>query len=132
MRLELYLGYVFIDAKRKYNDAAPNLPLVAKNKIATVIAYEFNSHFRAGIEAAYNGKQYLDDGTTKQDYVFAAAMLRYSFKNISIVLNGENLFDFRQNKIEQVASQPFTNPVFKEIWAPLDGRAINLSVMLKW
>ena len=130
--LELYLGYVFTDAKRKYNDVASNLPLVAKNKIATVIAYEFSKHFRAGIEAAYNGKQYLDDGTIKQDYVFAAAMMRYSFKNISIVLNGENLFDFRQNKIEQITSQPFTNPVFKEIWAPLDGRVINLSVMFKW
>ena len=59
-------------------------------------------------------------------------MMRYSFKNISIVLNGENLFDFRQNKIEQITSQPFTNPVFKEIWAPLDGRVINLSVMFKW
>ncbi len=130
--LELYLGYVFTDAKRTYNDIAPTLPLVAKHKIATVIAYEFTNHFRAGIEAAYNGKQYLNDGTTKQDYVFAAAMLRYTFKNISIVLNGENLFDFRQNKIEPVVLQPFTNPVFKEIWAPLDGRVINLSVMYKW
>lgn len=130
--LELYLGYVYTDAKRKYNDANPNLPLVAKNKIATIIAYEFSEHFRAGIEAAYNGKQYLDDGTVKQDYVFAAAMVRYSFSNISIVLNGENLFDFRQNKNEQVVLPPINNPYFKEIWAPIDGRVINLSVMFKW
>lgn len=130
--LELYFGYVYTDAKRKYNEANPNLPLVAKNKIATIIAYEFSNHFRAGIEAAYNGKQYLDDGTVKQDYVFAAAMVRYSFSNISIVLNGENLFDFRQNKNEQVVLPPSNNPFFKEIWAPLDGRVINLSVMFKW
>ncbi len=130
--LELYLGYVYTDAKRKYNDANPNLPLVAKNKIATIIAYEFSEHFRAGIETAYNGKQYLDDGTVKQDYVFAAAMVRYSFSNVSIVLNGENLFDFRQNKNEQVVLPPSNNPYFKEIWAPLDGRVINLSVMFKW
>ena len=130
--LELYFGYVYTDAKRKYNDANSNLPLVAKNKIATIIAYEFNSHFRAGIETAYNGKQYLDNGTVKQDYVFAAAMVRYSFNNISIVLNGENLFDFRQNKNEQLVLPPSNNPYFKEIWAPLDGRVINLSVMFKW
>ena len=130
--LELYLGYVFTDAKRKYNDIAPTLPLVAKHKIATVIAYEFRNHFRAGLEAAYNGKQYLNEGSTKQDYVFAAAMMLYTFKNSSIVLNGENLFDFRQNKIEPVVLQPFTNTAFREIWAPLDGRAINLSVMFKW
>jgi iron complex outermembrane receptor protein/outer membrane receptor for ferrienterochelin and colicins len=130
--LELYFGYVYTDAKRNYNDVNSNLPLVAKNKIATIIAYEFSSHFRAGIETAYNGKQYLDDGTVKQDYVFAAAMIRYSFNNISIVLNGENLFDFRQNKNEQVVLPPSNNPYFKEIWAPLDGRVINLSVMFKW
>ena len=130
--LELYLGYVYTNAKREYDASNMNLPLIAKNKIATVVAYEFSHHFRAGIEAAYTGKQYLNDGTTTKDYVFAAAMMRYSFGNISIVLNGENLFDFRQNKLEQIVQQPFTNPTFKEIWAPLDGRVINLSVMVKW
>ena len=132
--LELYLGYVYTDAKRKYDPTNIHLPLVSKHKIATVIAYEFSKHFRAGIEAAYNGKQYLNDGTIKQDYVFAAAMMRYSFKHISIVLNGENLFDFRQSKQESiiVPATDYTNPTFKEIWAPIDGRVINLSVMLKW
>jgi len=132
--LELYLGYVYTNAKRKYDITNSQLPLIAKHKIATVIAYEFSSHFRAGIEAAYTGKQYLDNGTQTKDYVFAAAMFRYSFNNISIVLNGENLFDFRQNKQENIIVQPtnFSNPVFKEIWAPLDGRIINLSVMFKW
>jgi iron complex outermembrane receptor protein/outer membrane receptor for ferrienterochelin and colicins len=27
---------------------------------------------------------------------------------------------------------PLTNPSFPEIWAPLDGRVINLSMHLKW
>ena len=132
--LELYLGYVYTDARRKYNDKNPNLPLIAKSKIATVLAYEFSKHFRAGVEAAYNGKQYLDDGTIKMDYVFMAAMMRYSINNISFVLNAENLFDFRQNKNESIIIQPvnISNPMFKEIWAPLDGRVINLSVMYKW
>jgi iron complex outermembrane receptor protein/outer membrane receptor for ferrienterochelin and colicins len=130
--LELYLGYVYTNAKRKYNDVNSNLPLVAKNKIATVVSYEFAKHFRAGIETAYNGKQYLDDGTVKPDYVFGAAMLRYSVSKLSIVLNCENIFDFRQNKNESVVLPPNNNPYFKEIWAPLDGRVINLSVMLKW
>ena len=107
---------------------------IAKSKIATVLAYEFSKHFRAGVEAAYNGKQYLDDGTIKMDYVFMAAMMRYSINNISFVLNAENLFDFRQNKNESIIIQPvnISNPMFKEIWAPLDGRVINLSVMYKW
>lgn len=130
--LELYLGYVYTNAKRKYNTVNENLPLIARNKLATVIAYEFSDHFRAGIEAAYTGKQYLDDGSQTKDYVFAAAMIRYGFKKVSFVLNCENLFDFRQNKNNQVVFPPNTNPSFPEIWAPLDGRVINLSMMLKW
>jgi iron complex outermembrane receptor protein/outer membrane receptor for ferrienterochelin and colicins len=132
--LELYLGYVYTNAKRKYDPTNIHLPLIAKNKIATVVAYEFSKNFRAGVEAAYNGKQYLDDGTTTNDYLFMAAMMRYTFNNFSIVLNGENLLDYRQNRNESIIKQPIntSSPVSKEIWGPLDGRVINLSVMFKW
>jgi iron complex outermembrane receptor protein/outer membrane receptor for ferrienterochelin and colicins len=129
--LELYLGYVYTNAKRKYNNTNPNLPLIARNKLATVIAYEFSEHFRAGVEASYTGEQYLDNGTTTTPYVFGAVMMNYKFKKVSFVLNCENLFDYRQNKNNQVVFPPYTNPTFPEIWAPLDGRVVNLSMMLK-
>lgn len=130
--LELYLGYVYTNAKRKYNTVNDNLPLIARNKLATVIAYEFSDKFRAGIESSYTGKQYLNNGSTTQDYLFTAIMLRYGFNKISFVLNCENLFDYRQNKNAQTVFPPYTNPSFPEIWAPLDGRVINLSMMIKW
>ena len=129
--LELYLGYVYTNAKRKYNPAQPNLPLIARNKLATVIAYEFSKKFRAGLEAAYTGKQYLDNGQTTTPYVFAALMMRYNIGKTSIVLNCENLFDYRQNKNNQVVFPPLNNPNFPEIWAPLDGRVVNMSVFFK-
>ena len=130
--LELYFGYVFTNAKRKYNAINENLPLIARNKLATVIAYEFNDHFRVGIESAYTGKQFLDNGTQTQDYLFTAIMMRYGFKKVSFVANCENLFDYGQNKNNPVVFAPYTNPSFPEIWAPLDGRVINISMMLKW
>jgi iron complex outermembrane receptor protein/outer membrane receptor for ferrienterochelin and colicins len=129
--LELYLGYVYTNAKRKYNPAQPNLPLIARNKLATVIAYEFSKKFRAGVEAAYTGKQFLDNGKTTTPYVFAAVMMRYNIGNTSIVLNCENLFNYRQNKNNQVVFPPLNNPSFPEIWAPLDGRVVNMSVFFK-
>ncbi len=129
--LELYLGYVYTNAKRKYNPAQPNLPLIARNKLATVIAYEFSKKFRAGVEAAYTDKQYLDNGQTTTPYVFAALMMRYNIGKTSIVLNCENLFDYRQNKNNQVVFPPLNNPSFPEIWAPLDGRVVNMSVFFK-
>ncbi len=129
--LELYLGYVYTNAKRTYNTINTNLPLIARNKLATVIAYKFSKNFRAGIEASYTGNQYLDNGTNTTPYVFGAIMLRYGIKNVSFVLNCENLFDYRQNKFNQTVFPPLTNPNFPEIWAPLDGRVLNLSMMIK-
>lgn len=130
--LELYLGYVYTNAKREYDGLNPNLPLIARHKFASVIAYEFNNHFRAGVEAAYTGKQYLDNGTTTQPYLFSAVMIRYNIGKAAFVLNCENLFDYRQNKNNTVVFPPYTNPRFPEIWAPLDGRVINLSMYVKF
>ncbi len=130
--LELYAGYVYTNAKRKYDAGNPNLPLIARHKFATVMAYDFSEHFRAGVEAAYTGSQYLDNGTTTAPYVFTAAMLRYNIGKAAFVLNCENLFDYRQNKNNRTVFPPYTNPTFPEIWAPLDGRVVNLSMYVKF
>lgn len=130
--LELYLGYTYTDAERKYNATNKQLPLIAKNKIASVIAYEFSENLRTGIESAFTGTQYLDDGTATTPYLFLAAMIRYNVGKCSFVLNAENLLDFRQNKKQQVVFPPIINPSFSEIWAPLDGRVINLSMTVNF
>jgi iron complex outermembrane receptor protein/outer membrane receptor for ferrienterochelin and colicins len=129
---EIYFGYVYTDARREYNATHPQLPLIAKNKFATIFAYEFDEDFRVGIESSYTGTQYLDNGTKTDPYLFTAVMLRYNVGKASFVLNCENLFDKRQNKNGSILMPPFTNPRFPEIWAPLDGRVINLSMHLKW
>lgn len=130
--LEIYLGYTFTDAQKKYDAAHPHVSLSAKNKFASVIAYEFGNNFRAGIEASYTGKQYLDDNSTSSPYLFAAAMVRYDIKNISFVLNSENIFDYRQTRKENIFYGSVSNPSFKQIWAPIDGRVINLSARITW
>lgn len=130
--LEIYLGYTFTDAQKKYDAAHPHVSLSAKNKFASVIAYEFGSNFRAGIEAAWTGKQYLDDNSRTSPYLFAAAMMRYDLNKISFVLNCENLFDYRQTKKESILYGSTGNPSFKQIWAPIDGRVINLSARISW
>jgi len=130
--LELYLGYVYTNAKRQYNAVNPHLPLIAPHKFAGIIAYEFTKNFRAGIESSYTGKQYLDDGSTTTPYLFAAAMVRLNIGKAAFVLNCENLFDYRQNKNGSIVQPPLTNPSFPEIWAPLDGRVVNLSVYMKF
>ncbi len=130
--LEIYLGYTYTIAKKLYDPIHPNVSLSARNKLATLISYELADQFRVGWETAYTGKQYLDNGNTTPGYIFAAAMVRYDIKKLSLVLNCENIFDYRQTKKEIIFTGPVTNPVFKQIWAPLDGRVINLSAKISW
>ena len=131
-QMELYLGYLFTNAIRKYDAVQTQLPLIAKNKFAGILAYEFSERFRAGIESAYTGKQYLSNGNSTTGYMFLAAMMRYGLGKVSFVLNCENLLDYRQNRTNQIVFPPYNNPSFPEIWAPLDGRVVNLSMMIKW
>lgn len=130
--LEIYLGYTYTYSRQLYDAVHPNVSLSARNKFASVIAYEFTQNFRAGIEASYTGRQYLDDNSTRPGYLFAAAMIRCDIRNIALVLNCENLFDYRQTRKENIVYGLPENPYFKQIWAPIDGRVINLSARINF
>ncbi|GAB3300596.1 hypothetical protein GCM10027511_15830 [Hymenobacter humi] len=129
---ELYLGYLFTYARRRYDPANPNVPLAARHKLATVATQEFGEHLAAGIEASYTGRQYLEDGSSRPGYPIAAALVRYHTGPWTFILNGENLFDYRQTRREAVVLGDRTNPDFPELWAPVEGRVLNVSVNWKW
>ena len=129
--LEAYLGYTLTDTRKKYDLLHPYLELSARNKFASVVSYEFSKDFRACIEAAYTGKQYLEDGSQSPSFPFIAGMMRYDVGRCSFVLNCENLLDYRQTRKEGILILPTTNPTFKQLWAPIDGRVVNLSLKIK-
>jgi outer membrane receptor for ferrienterochelin and colicin len=130
-KIEAYLGYTLTDARKKYDAAHPYLELSARNKFATVISYTFFKNFRAALEAAYTGSQYLEDGKKSPSFPFIAGMIRFDAGRCSFVLNGENLLDYRQTRKENILILPTTNPTFKQLWAPIDGRVINLSLKIR-
>lgn len=130
--LEAYLGCTITDARKKYDTAQPWLELSARNKFASVVSYEFSKRFRACVEASYTGRQYLETGKQSPSYLFAAAMVRYDIRHFSFVLNCENLLDYRQSKKGPIINPPYTNPSFDQLWAPIDGRVVNLSVKISW
>jgi hypothetical protein len=130
--LEAYLGYTLTEARKKYDPVHPYLDLSARDKFASVISYEFPKYVRVCIEAAYTGKQYLEDGSQTPSFPFVAGMMRFDVGRVSIVLNCENILDYRQTKKEAIVIPPYTNPSFKQIWAPIDGRVANLSVRIKF
>ena len=74
---ELYLGYVYTDARRQYNPANQHLPLAARHKFAAIGLVEFTENFSAGVDASYTGLHYLADGRTTPSYPLVAALLCY-------------------------------------------------------
>jgi outer membrane receptor for ferrienterochelin and colicins len=130
---ELYAGYTYTEPR---NDNMPvsqgYIPLTPKHRFAFVMAKEIGEKWRTGVEGSYTGFQYRYDGTTTPGYWFLAAMVQRNVsKHFIVVLNGENLLDFRMSKVESLYVGSITDPVFKPLWAPIDGRVINLSLRYK-
>lgn len=124
---EIYAGYTFTIVERKYLSQNQFMPLTPKNRAAFTLVKEITDNWRFGLEGSYTGNQFRDNDTRTPGYLFIAAMVERKFgKHISLVLNGENLLDYRQSKNEALYTGSITTPQFKPIWAPIDGRVINL------
>ncbi|AKD57594.1 TonB-dependent receptor [Spirosoma radiotolerans] len=130
---ELYLGYNHTLARRDgQSSSGPTdtsyLPLAPQDKFSTTLAWE-NEHFRFGIETAYVGSQYLYNNQKVANYWFFAGAAEYHYnEHWRLVLNAENLFNIKQANFETVVSGPITQPTFRPIWAPLEGRIVNLAL----
>jgi outer membrane receptor for ferrienterochelin and colicins len=129
---ELYVGYTYTIAERTYLAQNQFVPLIPKHRMAFTIVKDIEGLWRFGLEGSYNGVQFREDASETKDYFFMAALVERKFgEKISLVLNGENLLDFRQSNSEQLYTGSITNPQFKSLWAPIDGRVINLALRLK-
>lgn len=128
--LELYAGYNHTIAH--YTQGKKNYLLFApQDKFGATLAYEIKDQWRMGIETSWVGNQYINYNQKAPNYWFWAAMIQRNIgHHLSIVLNGENLFDSRQGKNEPLFYGSRTYPTFFPVWGPIEGRVINLSV--KW
>lgn len=129
---ELYLGYTFTDARNTYLSSNNFVPLTPKHRGAFVLVKELSDRWRIGVEGSYIGQQYRYNATTTPSYFFMAAMIQRNIgKHFIIVLNGENLLDYRMSRAEPLYTGSITSPSFKPLWAPIDGRVVNLSIRWK-
>jgi outer membrane receptor for ferrienterochelin and colicins len=53
------------------------------------------------------------------------------WKKISVFINFENFTDTRQTKFDTIYTGPITNPVFRDIYAPVDGFVVNGGFKIK-
>ena len=125
---ELYFGYNHTLARRDGPTDTSYLPLAPQDKFSTTIAWE-NDHFRFGVETSYVGTQYLYNNQKVANYWFFAGAAEYHYNDHwRLVANAENLFNIKQANYETVVSGPITQPTFRPIWAPLEGRIVNVAL----
>jgi iron complex outermembrane receptor protein len=127
----VFIDYTYTDAAFRYSSGIQHLLLTPINKLNTTFTYEVEDDWKSGIEAFYTGRQYLDNNTKSPGYWTIGVMIEKIFKHFSIVGNVENLFDVRQTKYESIVIPPYTNPTFKQLYAPIDGVVANIELKIK-
>jgi len=124
--LILYIDYTYLDAQKTY-DNNNQLELTPQNRLTTTLAYEDEEEgWKAGLEAFYVGNQFLENGSKTPDYWLLGASVQKTFGHFTIALNLENILNIRQTRYENIVSGPLNNPIFNEIYAPLDGMVGNM------
>jgi iron complex outermembrane receptor protein len=129
--LGFYFGYTYTDAKQHFNGNTFPQTLTPKSRISADVTYEIENSFRAGVEGFYNSQQLLSDGTAGRGYYTFGLLVQKMWKHFDLFINGENLTDQRQTKWGSIYSGSITNPVFKDIYAPLDGVVVNIGIKIK-
>ncbi|MBE8723404.1 TonB-dependent receptor [Flavobacterium hungaricum] len=128
---KLFLGYTYTDASIDNNGIKSENPLTAKHRLNNVLMYEVEDKWKAGLEAYYYSPQKLNDGTTGREYWIFGFMVEKLWEDFSLYANFENFTDTRQTKFGSIYTGPISNPVFKDIYAPLDGFVVNAGIKIK-
>ena len=84
-----------------------------------------------GIDAEYESKQILSTGREVRNLFKAGFLAERTFENFSIYINLVNWTDTRQTRYESLVREPYNNPRFTEVWAPLDGFIFNAGFKIK-
>ncbi len=128
---KLFVGYTLADVNQHVENRSTAYPLVSKHRLNNVLMYEIEEKWKIGLEAYYFSKQQLNDGTTGKSYWTTGFMAEKLWARFSIFVNLENFTDTRQTKFETIYTGSITNPVFRDIYAPVDGFVINGGIKFK-
>lgn len=129
---KLLTGYTFTDAKIHYAGQTFQNPLTAKHRLNNVLFYEVEEQWIVGLEAYYFSKQRLTDNAFGREYWICGFMVERLWEKFSLFINFENFLDTRQTRFDTIYTGTVSNPVFRDIYAPLDGFVINGGVKLKF
>ncbi len=130
--LHLFIGHTFAEVNKKQDGEESEIPLVARNRLNNVLMYEKEENFWIGLEAYYFSPQKLSDGSVGKSYWIVGLMTEKHFgEHISLFLNFENFLDTRQTGFDSIYTGNLSNPVFRDIYAPVDGFVVNGGIKVR-
>lgn len=122
---KLFVGYTYTDTRIRNNGVSARNPLTPVHRMNNVLMYEKHEAWKLGLEAYYFSRQRLNDGTVGKSYWICGFMAEKLWENFSVFINFENFLDARQTRFDTIYNGPVNQPVFRDIYAPLDGFVIN-------
>lgn len=128
---KLFLGYTYTDALINESGIKSQNPLTSKHRLNNVLMYEIEDKWKVGLEAYYYSPQKLNDGSIGKNYWVCGIMIEKLWEHFSVYSNFENITDTRQTRFGSIYTGTIDNPVFKDIYAPLDGFVINAGIKFK-
>ncbi|NVO10703.1 MAG: TonB-dependent receptor [Bacteroidales bacterium] len=128
---QLFVGYTFIDARRKYDTTQSFIPLTPKHKVNVDIIYEDENNYSLAIEGYYLSPMFRDQDLKTKDYFTIGLIAQKHFKHCSIIANCDNIFDVQQTRFENIVNPPASAPTFRQIYAPLSGRVFSVALRIK-
>ncbi len=128
---KLFLGYTFTKAYLYEGGIKTENFLTPRHRLNSVLLYEKEEQWKIGLEAYYFGKQRISDNTVGRSYWITGFMAEKLWEKFSLYINFENFTDTRQTRFESIYTGTISNPVFRDIYAPLDGFVVNSGIKLR-
>jgi outer membrane receptor for ferrienterochelin and colicins len=128
---KLFVGYTLTDARVAVPYQDSELPLVARHRLNNVLMWEQEGKWKVGFEAYYYSRQLLSDGTYGRSYWITGLMAEKLWKHFSLFVNFENFTNTRQSRFDRIYTGSIDNPVFRDIYAPVEGFVVNGGIRLR-
>ncbi len=128
---KLFVGYTLADVNEHYIGTTTPFPLVARHRLNNVLMYEVEEKWKIGLEGYYFSRQRLNDGATGKPYWICGLMIEKILESFSVFINFENFLDTRQTRFDTIYTGPVSSPIFRDIYAPVDGFVINGGIKVR-
>ena len=129
--VKFYFGYTYTDVNTHFDGDKEWFPLTSRHRLNYTLVYEKEGFLKAGLEAYYNSPQKLSDGAIGKDYWMFGFMAEKIWEKFSLFINFENFTDARQTRFDTIFTGDINTPVFRDIYAPVEGFVTNGGIRIR-